>query len=256
VRDHAERLRERPRRERVRRVARVHERELRCEPLVGEVGVERLELERRDHALVDERAARQRGEVQLELALRALAQAERQPVQREPLEVLALGRARGAAHVELLHDGHGGTGERAELVGADGDLAPSEHVEALGCRDPLQLLLDAAARGGVDREERIADGVVADRRQREPGDLAEERVGDLRDDARTVAGAGVGADRTAMLEVAERVERGRDDVVAGGAAQGRDHGEAARVLLCGRVVHALRGRHGSEPGVGRGERHV
>ena len=63
VRDHAERLGERPRRERVGRVARVHEREPRREALVAEVGVERLELQRRDHALVDQRAGRQRREV-------------------------------------------------------------------------------------------------------------------------------------------------------------------------------------------------
>ena len=73
------------------------------------------------------------------------------------------------------------------------------------------------------------------------GDGAQEGVGDLRDDARAVAGAGVGADRAAVLEVAQRVERGGDDVVPGGAAQGGDHGEAAGVLLGGRVVHALRG---------------
>ena len=57
VRDHPERLRERPRREGVGRVARVHERELGGEALVGQVGVERLELQGGDHALVDEGAA-------------------------------------------------------------------------------------------------------------------------------------------------------------------------------------------------------
>ena len=75
--------------------------------------------------------------------------------------------------------------------------------------------------------------------QLEVGDRAEEGVRDLRDDAGTVAGAGVGADRAAVLEVAQRVERGGDDVVAGGAAQGGDHGQPAGVLLVGRVVQAL-----------------
>ena len=83
VRDHAERLGERPRRERVGRVARVHEGELRREALVAQVGVERLELQRRDHALVDERAARQRREVHVQLALCALAQAEHLALERE-----------------------------------------------------------------------------------------------------------------------------------------------------------------------------
>ena len=43
--------------------------------------------------------------------------------------------------------------------------------------------------------------------QLEVDDGAQERVGHLREDARAVAGAGVGADRAAVLEVAQRVER-------------------------------------------------
>ena len=88
------------------------------------------------------------------------------------------------------------------------------------------------------------------------GDGAQERVGHLRDDARAVAGAGVGADRAAVLEVPQRVERRGDDVVSGGAAKGRDHREAAGVLLVGRVVQALRGGNETEPREGWSERHV
>ena len=43
--------------------------------------------------------------------------------------------------------------------------------------------------------------------QLEADDRAQERVGHLRDDARAVTGAGIGADRAAVLEVAQRVER-------------------------------------------------
>ena len=93
-------------------------------------------------------------------------------------------------------------------------------------------------------------------RKRERRDRAQERVGHLRDDARAVTGAGVGADRAAVLEVAQRVERGRDDVVTGGAPQGRDHREAAGVLLGGGVVHALRVGNETEPREGWRERHV
>ena len=60
VGDVAVRVRERPRRERVRREAAVHQRERRLDPLVVEVGEELGELRRGEHALVDERAARQR----------------------------------------------------------------------------------------------------------------------------------------------------------------------------------------------------
>ena len=83
--------------------------------------------------------------------------------------------------------------------------------------------------------------------QLEAGDGAEERVRDLREDAGAVAGAGVGADRAAVLQVAQRVEGGVDDVVPGGAAQGGDHRQAAGVLLAARVVEALRRGNGAEP---------
>ncbi len=57
VRDEPERVRQRPRRERVRREAAVHEADRAGEPLVGQVGEELTELIGREHALVDERAA-------------------------------------------------------------------------------------------------------------------------------------------------------------------------------------------------------
>ena len=54
-------------------------------------------------------------------------------------------------------------------------------------------------------------------------------------------------DRAAVLEMAQRVERLRDDVVPGGAAQGRDHREPAGVLLELRVVEPLSRGNGAEP---------
>ena len=55
--------------------------ELGGEALVGQVGEERLELAGGEHALVDEGAARQRREVDLDLALGPLAQAEGEAVE-------------------------------------------------------------------------------------------------------------------------------------------------------------------------------
>ena len=70
-----------------------------------------------------------------------------------------------------------------------------------------------------------------------------------------VAGAGIRADGTAVLEVTEGLEGRRDDVVPGRAAQGRDHGQAAGVLLTARVVETLRRGNGAEPFEGCGMRH-
>src|SRR3546814_10238566 len=66
-----------PGREGVGRVARVHDGQLGRESLVLEVGVERLELERGDHALVADGAAGQRHEVRVQFVAGALAQTER-----------------------------------------------------------------------------------------------------------------------------------------------------------------------------------
>ena len=59
VRDEAVGMRERPGRERVRAEALVHERERRLHVRVGQIGEHRLDLLRRQHALVDQRARRQ-----------------------------------------------------------------------------------------------------------------------------------------------------------------------------------------------------
>lgn len=124
------------------------------------------------------------------------------------------------------------------LVGG-GDLTPSEHGETLFGGDALDagLLLTAGAR--LPWEERETRGVLAARGEVERGDLTEEGVGHLGQDACAIAGAGVGADRTAVLQVAQRLERQRDDVVRGFPAQRGDHGQAAGVLLERRIVQTL-----------------
>ena len=68
------------------------------------------------------------------------------------------------------------------------------------------MLLMTLRHGGLARHEQRADGVFAGLRQLEAdlGGLArEEGVRDLHQDAGAVAGARIGADRAAMLEVAE-----------------------------------------------------
>ena len=71
-------------------------------------------------------------------------------------------------------------------------------------RDLLEGLADQLAPLGVARHEQHADAVFAGRRQRDAELLrlaGEELVRDLHQDAGAVAGARIGADRAAMLEV-------------------------------------------------------
>ena len=56
----------------------------------------------------------------------------------------------------------------------------------------------------------------------------------------------VGTGGSAVVEVAQRREGVVDDVVAGGPAHGRDHGDAARVVLVVTAVEAGVGRVGGE----------
>ncbi len=252
VRDHPERLRKWPGREGVRRVARVHEREFRGEALVGEIRVERLQLKRRHHALVYEGAARQRRQVRPELPLGALAHPERDPIQVDALARCRVGVADIVGKEQLLERRRRLASQVSEVRGVGGDLAPAEHRQALGTRDALDSRLLLGALVLVEGQEGHADRVAADGGKLERHDGAQEVVRDLRDDARTVAGAGIRADRAAVLEVTQRVERVHHDVVPGGAAQRRHHRESAGVPLTARVVETLR-RGNTGEGVERAE---
>ena len=79
------------------------------------------------------------------------------------------------------------------------------------------------------------------RREAEPvGLLGEELVRDLHQDAGAVAGARIGADRAAMLEVAQDGERVLDQLVRLAALDVGDEADAAGILLERRIVEALR----------------
>ncbi|BDZ50641.1 hypothetical protein GCM10025867_28820 [Frondihabitans sucicola] len=212
------------------------DRELRRHALVGEVGVERLELQRRDHTLVDHGAAGQRREVRTQFTLGPLAEPERETVEVDAGGVVVAVRG---GHEQLLERRHGLARQGAQLVGTHGDVAPPDNAERLLLGDGLESGLHGGALVVVDRQEADADGVVARGGQLELDDLAEEGVGHLHEDARAVSGAGVGADRASVLEVAEGTERGIDDVVTGGAAESGDHGEATGVFLLVGVVETL-----------------
>ena len=96
---------------------------------------------------------------------------------------------------------------------------------------------------GVTGQERCADGVRVGSRELEAGlagDLAEEAVGHLEQDAGAVAGVRLGSRGTAVLQVAQRGERLGDDVVARDTGKRRDERDTAGVVLVLSVVQALR----------------
>ena len=100
----------------------------------------------------------------------------------------------------------------------------------------------SARRSSVGGQEGDADGVGAGLGQLEAGDLAEEGVRDLEQDAGAVARVGLGAGGAAVLEVAQYGERLLDQRMAGLAGEGGHEADAAGVVLVAGVVHTLRGR--------------
>lgn len=67
-----------------------------------------------------------------------------------------------------------------------------------------------------------------------------ERIRDLNEDARAIAGLGIGGRGPAVLEVLEDRERLDDHVVARAALHPRDEAHAARVVLHRRAIEAMR----------------
>src|SRR5262249_11693809 len=72
------------------------------------------------------------------------------------------------------------------------------------------------------------------------GHLGEELVRDLHQDAGAVAGARIGADRAAMLEIAQDRERVLNDLVRLAPLDVGDEADTARILVERRIVETLR----------------
>jgi hypothetical protein len=132
---------------------------------------------------------------------------------------------------------------------------PSEELSDGTSRQPSSklLVLDLVGDDALDdfaprrflRHEQRADGVVARLRQRKAdlGSLArEEGVRDLHQDAGAVACARIGADRAAVFEVAQDVQRVGDDLMRLLALDVGDEADAAGILFQRGIVETLGGR--------------
>ena len=257
VREVAVRVREAPRRERVGGEAAVHQRDRAGGALVGEVGEERLDLLLGEHPLVDDGAPGQAREVGLDargarLVLDALAQGEGAALEgqddarvvvagvRGVDDVVHLGRQAHEELAEARHDRPRG-GADAGAVGVDGQLAPREDLEALLRGDVRDDHLEVG-RVGVGGQEGVAHRVAAGGREldaRLGQQRAVEPVRDLDQDSRAVAGVGLGAPGTPVLEVDEGREATADRPVVATPRDVGDEGDAAGVVFEGRVVEAL-----------------
>ena len=230
VRDVPVRVRPRPGRERVGGEPGVHERQARRVALVGQVGEERLNLRRGQHALVHQRPRRQAGEVDAGLVFGALAQTEGHPLQPHA------GLARDPGDEQLGQPGQHLAGALPAGGGVDGHLAPAEDGQPLVGGEAGDLGEDTGPFRIFDWQESQADRVAASFGEREAGDCAEESVRDLREDARAVAGVRVSARRAAVLEVAQDPQGAGHHVVAAFGREVRDETHTTGVMFEPAVV--------------------
>ena len=231
VREHAEGVGELPRREGVRRVALVDEREGRDERGVGEVGVELLDLRREEKALVDDRAGRERADV---AALQLLLDRAANDVEATlPRVAVRRGRARTARerNEQLADLRQDAARDGADGLGHDRHVTPREHGGPVVPHDALEQRF--LADGAEDHREAV---FALGRQVRHP--LSEEGVGNLHEQARTVAGLGVVAGRAAVHEALQHGEPVRHDVVRGDVVQARDEPDAAGVVFEVAVIHS------------------
>ena len=85
----------------------------------------------------------------------------------------------------------------------------------------------------------MPDAYEPSRGQVEVDDLAQEPVGHLKEDARTVAGVDLAAERSPVLEVAECVDARADDLVRAHTLHVHDEVDATGIVLEARVVETL-----------------
>ena len=254
VRDHPVGMRERPGREGIGGEALVHERERAVEVLVAQIGIIGAELVGEEHALVDDGAAGDghrviAGKPALLARIDRIRNRLAQDVE-APLELVRGGDLLAAPDEHLQVHGLGRLHRLAQRRIVRGHFAPAQQRHALA----LDLLgpdvADHLPPIGIARHEERADGVFVGLGQGETEPLrllGEELVRDLDQNAGAVAGARVGADRAAMLEIAEDGEGILDQLVRGAALDVGNEADPAGILFERGVVKSLRRR---QPGVG------
>ena len=205
---------------------------------VGQVGEERLELQRRQHPLVDDRPARQARQVQAELVVGPLAQAVRLAVKRQ----VRLPRQPGHDQLDKLRQ-HG-TGLVPAMSPVVRHVAPAEDGQALGRGDPRHLgLHDSPVL--ASRQERQPRRIAPGRRKIKFTPGTEQLIRHLGQDAGAVAGLRIGALGPAVIQVAQHGQRTGDRVVTALAGQVSDKADATGVVLVLAVVQASAQRSGT-----------
>ncbi len=249
--DHAVRVRQRPGRESVGGEALMHQGQRALEIRIAQIRVIGDKLVGEEHPLVDHGAAGDRHRIivrgaPLAFAVHYAGDGLAQNV--EPaLEFLLRPRVRIAGEENLLVHRLGRLDRFAERRIVGRHVAPAEQRHAFARCDLRVNVHDLAPPAGVVRQKQHADRVVTGRRQFEAefgGLLDKEFVRRLHQNAGAVAGARIGADRAAVLEVEQDGERVFDDLVRRAALDIGNETDSAGIFFQRRIEQAeLRSAH-------------
>ncbi len=210
-------------------------------PGVGQIGIVGEQLRRQEHALVKQRAAGHRRNVELigplaEHFAHAAFGAFAGDV-KASLQVFVL--ASPAVQERLANDGFGRSGQFAQAAVVGGHVAPAEHGQSLGVGLRREGLLATGTKLAVVGQEEHPHAVMPLRWKRKAqafGLGAKELVGDLHENARAVAGRFVGARCAAVHEIQQHLPAVLDDGVAAASGNIDDGADAASIVFPLRVV--------------------
>ena len=148
-------------------------------------------------------------------------------------------------HLTMLRLGSDDRRRQAGIVGRH--VTPAEQLEPFGLDHARHHRLAINSLRVVGRHEHVTDRVMPGLRQLDlerRGDLVEEGVRDLHQDAGAVAGEWVCTRGAAMGQVFQNLDTVLDDCVARAALQVGDEADAAGIVLMLRIVESLRLRRG------------
>ena len=239
MRQHAEGLGQLPGGEGVGGIALMIDRKARHEAGVEQVGIEIRQALGQEHALIDQRPAGQRAQIQHRNLRgdRLVLDAPTDDIQ-IALEI-RFGRAARVPDHDLLDFRPRRIGLLADARDVDRHLTPAidgiAHAQDFALDDLTAALLCAEI--GL-RQKHLSDGDRAGMQQMTAAldGIGEEILRDFDVNARAVAGLAIGIDRTAMPDGLERVDTGFHHVAAGLAVQGGDEADAAILVLHRRRV--------------------
>ena len=212
VADHPVGVGQLPAGEGVRGEARVHEGEGALGALVAQVLVEGPQLVADQHALVVDRPRGARGHVQAGVLRVQLADPpDHVELALEGVLVVLLGRT--GTHEQLTDDWSACRRHLARLPLVDGHVAPAEQALVQLHDRLLEQSFEASPSLCLGRQEAHQHPVGAGPGQLEAGHSPQQLIGHLHQDSRAVPRARVRTGCAAMLEVLERRERTRDDLM-------------------------------------------